>query len=133
MDALDAQEEAEHKALYEKLAGMPAAERVVEEFRAVPPTETDIKVIRALIQNPGSTSTELSKALGWGGKSWHMHFGKMCEAREVYLWPAERFEKKDANFYSGILADFSADGSLFTMKPDVAAAFEELGFAKVKS
>lgn len=89
LDALDAQEEAEHKALYEKLARMPAAERVVEAFRAVPPTETDIKVIRALIQNPGSTSTELSQVLGWGGKSWHMHFGKMCEAREVYLWPVD--------------------------------------------
>lgn len=30
---------------------MPAAARVVEAFRAVPPTETDIKVIEVLLKN----------------------------------------------------------------------------------
>ena len=56
-----------------------------------------------------------------------MHFGTMCKNREVYLWPATRSENRDAAFYSGIIATFDPTGALFTMKPDVVAAFKELG------
>ena len=128
--ALDQQEATEHKALYDRLSGKDRAERVVEAFRAIPPTDTDSKVIWALLENPNSTSTELSQACAWGSMTWQMHFGMMCEKREVYLWPAERFEKRDASFYSGILADFDQETSRFTMKPDVAEAFAALGLGK---
>ncbi|AHM02974.1 hypothetical protein roselon_00534 [Roseibacterium elongatum DSM 19469] len=127
--ALDRAAEAELKALYDRLKDLPAAARVVEAFRALPPSETDVKVVRALLDNPSSTSATLSAAIGWKGQAWHMHFGKMCFDREVYLWPAERSEKREASFYSGILAEFDPNGSLFTLKPDVVAAFAELGIA----
>lgn len=127
--ALDAQAEAEHKTLYDRLSAMPVAARVVEAFRKHPPTPTEEKVIRALLDQPGSTSTRLSGVCGWKGQIWHTHFGTMCKNREAYLWPAERFDGRDTSFYSGILADFNRDGARFTMKPDVAAAFAELGIA----
>lgn len=126
-DAITAQETLEQTALYERLKDQPVATRVIEAFRTLPPTETDLKVLKALLDNPGSTSTALSQALGWGGQSWHMHFGKMCFEREAYLWPAEKFEKRDKSFYSGILADFDRDGAFFTMKLDVVKALAELG------
>lgn len=59
----------------------------------------------------------------------------MCKQREAYLWPAEKFERRDASFYTGILADaeFVDDTWYFTMKPDVAQAFSELGLGEKKT
>lgn len=125
--ALDALGEAEAKTLYDRLSGMTVAKRVVEAFRKQPPTETEVTVILALLNYPGSTSTGLSKACGWKAQIWHTHFGTMCKKREADLWPAEPFTKRDANFYSGILADLDPNGNRFTMKPEVADAFAELG------
>ena len=126
IDALGDLEASEHEALVDRLNGMEVSARVVEAFRVSPMTETDAKVIQVLLDNPGSTSTELSRALAWRAQSWHMFFGKICANRAVYLWPAPRAEKRSADFYSGILADLSPDNR-WTMKPQVAAAFADLG------
>ncbi len=127
LDALAALTEAEAKTLYDRLSGLTVAARVVEAFRKQPPTETDEKVIMALLRHPGSTSEALSKICGWRGQIWHTHFGKMCGARETWLWPATRSEKTDTKFLCGILAEYDWATSGWTMKPDVAAAFAELG------
>lgn len=133
LDALDAQTAAERKTIYDRLSGMTVAARVVEAFRKHPPTPTEEKMIRALLDNPHSSSTVLSRACGWDGTAWQLHFGTMCKAREAYLWPAETYGKHETSFYSGILAAFDRDGARFTMKPDVAAAFAELGIAATTS
>lgn len=119
-------EEAEHQALVDRLSGMEVSARVVQAFRVDPMTETEAKIIQVLLDNPGSTSTELSQALGWGAQSWHMHFGTMCANRAVYLWPAPKSEVRPSDFYSGILADLSPDNR-WTMKPEVEVALSELG------
>lgn len=119
-------EHAEHQALVDRLSGMEVSARVVEAFRVDPMTETEAKIIQVLLDHPGSTSTELSQALGWGSQSWHMHFGTMCANRAVYLWPAPKSEVRSADFYSGILADLSSDNR-WTMKPEVEVALSELG------
>lgn len=124
--ALGDVEEAEHKALVDRLNGMEVSARVVEAFRVRPMTETEAKIIQVLLDRPGSTSTELSQALGWGAQSWHMHFGTMCFNRAIYLWPAPKSEVRAADFYSGILADLSSDNR-WTMKPEVEVALSELG------
>lgn len=126
IEALGEVEEAEHKALLDRLNGMEVSARVVEAFRVNPMTETEAKIIQVLLDHPGSTSTELSQALGWGAQAWHMHFGTMCFNRAIYLWPAPKSEVRSADFYSGILADLSTD-SRWTMKPEVKVALSELG------
>jgi hypothetical protein len=127
LEALDAQAEAEHATLVARLGEMDASARVIEAFRVVPMTETEAKLLQVLLDNPRSTSIALSRALGWGGMSWHMHFGEMCLKRAVYLWPAARAEKRNSYFYSGILAEFDEEGSLFTMRDEVVAALDALG------
>lgn len=126
IEALKNTEEAEHKALVDRLNGMEVAARVIEAFRVRPMTETEAKIIQVLLDHPGSTSTELSQALGWGAQSWHMHFGTMCANRAIYLWPVPKAEARSADFYSGILADLSPDNR-WTIKPEVEAALLELG------
>jgi hypothetical protein len=127
LDALAALEEAEHRQLVERLCGMEVAGRVAEAFRKIPLTETEAKLVQVLIDHPRSTSTELSSALGWGGQIWHLKFGEMCKARQVYLWPAPPSDRPDALFYCGILADLS-DDRRWTIKPTVEPAFAAMGF-----
>ena len=124
--ALDDLETSEHQQLVDRLSGMEVASRVVEAFRAHPMTETEAKVVQVLLDHPGSSSSELSQALGWGAQSWHMHFGTMCFNRAVYLWPAPKSETRKKDFYSGILADWSPEQQ-WTIKPEVVSAFAELG------
>lgn len=105
--------------------------RVGDAFRRVPMTETDAKVIRAVLDNPGADSATLSVATGWeSGSGWHMHFGGMCGARERYLWKAPHSEERDAPFYCGILCHWSWEaGKLtYTLRPEVAEAFAAMGF-----
>lgn len=125
--ALDAQETAEYQVLHERLSGLPVARRVVEAFRAAPMTDNERKTIQALLDNPGATSTELSRACGHDNMIWQMHFGNLCKERQAYLWPAVKAEGHDAPFFSGILATVDSDTNRFTMKPDVVAAFAEIG------
>lgn len=129
IEALDARRHAEIAALNAALSAMTIAARIVAAFRRRPPTLTEETVIRALLDNPASTSTELSSACGWKGQVWHAHFGKMAKAREADLWLAEASVTRGASFYCGILADLDPDGNRFTIKADVAAAFAELGIA----
>lgn len=125
--ALDRQEVEEQGVLIDELKGLPVVERVVRAFTVEPLTETEEKLIRVLLDNPGSTSAELSQKLGWGGMTWHMHFGTMGKNRAIYLWPAPDAVTREGKFFSGILADYDPAGSLFTMKPDVGTAFAKLG------
>lgn len=130
IEALDQQEQAEHETLMGELRGLDTAERVIRAFTVKPMTETETKLVQVLLDNPGSTSTALSQALGWKAQSWHMHFGTMCADRALYLWPAPDAEHRSGKFYSGILADLKEPENLFTMKPNAAAAFERLGLRK---
>lgn len=130
IDALDRQERDEHEALVGELSGLDTAERVIRAFTVKPMTETEAKLVQVLLDNPGSTSTALTQALGWKAQSWHMHFGTMCADRALYLWPAPNVDRRNGKFYSGILADLKEPENLFTMKPDVEAAFARLGLRK---
>lgn len=130
LTALDQAERGEHDALIAEISGLDLGERVVRAFRAQPLTETEAKLVQVLLDNPGSTSTELTQAMGWQGQSWHMHFGTMCAEREVYLIPAEPVPARDGKFYSGILAELVSPGNTFTMKLQAAAGFAQLGLRK---
>ncbi|MGR9144834.1 hypothetical protein ACU8MP_21095 [Rhizobium leguminosarum] len=112
----------------ERIRSLTMAQRVVDAFTAAPLTENQRKIVQALLDNPGATSTELSSAYGHPGSMiWQMHFGNLCKDRQSDLWPAERSETRDALFYCGILADIERETSRFTMKPDAAVGFAELG------
>jgi hypothetical protein len=126
-EALDDLERTEIEALVKHVSALPKAQRVVEAFKDPEMTETERAVVKVLLDNPGSTSTELTAALGWRAQAWHMHFGTMCFNRRARLWPAPPAEKRKADFYSGILADFDEESSTFTMNPDAATGFAALG------
>jgi len=128
LKALDDAVTAEHQALYDELKGMAAAERVATAFTRQPLTDTEVKIIEALLANPGSTSRALSAACGWKAQTWHMHFGTMCKSREIYLWPAPPSStRQDEQMMTGILADLDESNNTWTMKPDIEKAFRAMG------
>lgn len=124
---LDEVEADEHAELIAEVEGLEPTERVIKAFKAEPITDTEQKLIQVLLDNPNSTSGELTERIGWKGMSWHLHFGTMCANRGVYLGQPPKATTPNGKFYTGILADFDNDTSRFTMKPDVAAAFAQLG------
>lgn len=124
--ALDERERTEQVELTKELEALPPEGRVIRAFKVKPMTETEEKLIRVLLENPGSTSTELTEKLGWKAQSWHLHFGTMCANRAAYLWPAPPAEVRDGKFYSGILADLKEPENRFALKPKLADAFEEI-------
>ncbi|THK37650.1 hypothetical protein EHS39_13515 [Ensifer sp. MPMI2T] len=117
-------EEMQRRAIVARM-GIPA--RVANAFTSIPPTETEQALLQVLLDNPDHTSHALSAKLTWGGQSWHMHFGKMCERREHLLWDAEPAVTRDANFYCGILASYSDLSHGFTIKPEVAEGLAAIG------
>jgi hypothetical protein len=125
--ALTDYEASEHAELIAEVAGLAPAARVIKAFTAEPMTETERKLIQVLLDNPDATSGELTEKIGWKGMSWHLHFGTMCAERGVYLGQAPDAVTRPGKFYTGVLADYDGETSGFTMKPDVAAAFEKLG------
>jgi hypothetical protein len=129
IQAIDAQDEESAAAI----RALPVGERVVNAFRAQPPSETELKAVQALLDHPGSTSSELSQACGWRGRIWHEKFGTLCKKRERDLWPAADAVTRDGKFYSGILADLEEPENRFTMKPDVQSALAVIGVRPAKS
>lgn len=127
LEALDTTTLAERAGLNDLVSKMPMSERVAEAFRKHPPTPTEETIIRALLDNPNASSVNLSRACGWDGLSWHLHFGAMARKREADLWPAEVHGKNDTSFFGSILADSAPDGSWFVMKPEAVLGFAAIG------
>ena len=124
LEALDA---FEAQARDRRMRG-PDAHRIstiVEAFQ--PMSETERMLVQVLLDNPDASSEQLTEAMGWKDQAWQLHFGKMCEKREHLLWPAPFEPKRDAPFYSGILADFDEDTRGFMLKPEAVEAFARLG------
>lgn len=106
----------------------PLTDRVVEAFRRRPWSDHERKLIQALLDHPGSTTTELNRHSGLGDNMvWQMHFGNMCKDRTDYLGPPPPAITRDGAFWSGLLADVEEGTNRFTMKPDAEAGFAQLG------
>lgn len=116
-------------AIREHARSLPLAHRIVNAFQTIEMTETDRKVVQALLNNPGASSPVLTKLLGWGNVAWQMHFGTMCRNREHLLGAAPYEAKRDDKFYTGLLCDYDHATSGFTLKPEAVAAFAQLGLA----
>ncbi|MBO6728233.1 MAG: hypothetical protein JJ884_07000 [Maricaulis sp.] len=134
--ALDEYEAGLAAAEYDRLSSLDDVGKIREAFERVPPSDTEINLIKVLAENPGGTSGQLSAAMGWKGLTWHLHFGYMGKDREAYLWPAppsktrRKPDGEPEKFYSGMFASYDAETSGFTLKPEARAAFVALGLIK---
>ena len=130
LEALDAQalhEGQEHVATAQAL---PKDERVAYAFTQMPPSETQERLIRVLLDNPGSTNAELSRHLGWKDNGWDLHFGSMAKDRMPLLWTAEPSKERDDYFYCGILTTFDRQLRTYVMRPEVVEGLASIGLKR---
>lgn len=132
--ALDKIEAREHDEFIGELKGLEVPERIYRAFTEIPMSDTDVKILQALLDNPGSSSEQLSAFCEWKDKSWHLHFGKMCERRSVYLPAVSHYGEDNTPFWSGIIAELDqrAHPWKWTIKADVAEALARLGLRPAK-
>lgn len=111
--------------------GGVSANKIMQAWTEVAPSETDWRTLQTLYENPGATAAALSQALGWAGATaWQLHFGAFCRKLEPYLGEAPRASSRKgkdgepAKFYIGLLAEYDAGTSGFTLKPAARHAFE---------
>lgn len=124
LSALDAIEVADAEA-FERT---PLGARVVHAFSRQPWSDHERKLIQVLLDHPASTTTELNRLAGLGDNMvWQMHFGNMCAARSAHLGSPPPAITRDAYFWSGLLVDAEPKTNRFTMKPDAAVGFAQLG------
>lgn len=126
LEALDAQILHEEKEQVETAQGLPKAQRVAFAFTRMPPTPTQERIIRVLLDHPACTNAELSRKLGWKDNGWDLHFGMMCADRMHLLWRAEPAIVRPGLFYSGILVLYNNEDSTFTMRPEAIEGFEAI-------
>lgn len=103
-------------------------QRVALAFQHIPPTETETRIIHALIRLPGANARTLSNACGWKLPIWQTHFGLMCQKRIEWLLPSDFREPDDSEFIHGVLLDYNPVNSSFKLKSEVLDAFREIGF-----
>ena len=114
-----------------ELEGKTASERIFAAFELDHLSETDEKLIRVLLDNPGSTCAELSVKIGWHPQTWDMGFGSLCSQRMEYLWPLEplvREEKKGFIRFLTVQERSNDEAIRYTMKPEAVEALARLGF-----
>lgn len=94
-------------------------ERVDRAFEDMPLDERETEAICALLDGPGSTCVELSRACGWMDTSWRTQMLMLCQRRRKYLWP----EGVTADVSNGIiisaLAEYDTYDNTFTPRRDL--------------
>lgn len=124
------------KRIREKVSHHSFEQRIEAAFTDLPPMEWERAALVALADRPGSTTEELSRALGYEGMYMNW-FGHVCRDREPWLGPA--VPDPDGNvIYSKMLIDFSemadpATGrtvSQWRLKPDAETALKRLGIIR---
>lgn len=117
---------------YDQLSESEIVRRVGQAMVKLPLTEAEAKSIQVLLDHPNSSSPQLSAICGWNGMIWQTQFGGLCHRRLIWLWPTGPVEAWGKPFYSGLFATFDRNGSLFTMRPAVAAALAAIGIVARK-
>ncbi|MBV0912089.1 hypothetical protein [Anianabacter salinae] len=103
------------------------ADRVRLAFHARPLSESEEKVILAVMRHPGSTSRDLSSYCGWRGTMWHTHLGALCKKRRDILSPSVPTEEIEDHFLCGMLTEYDIDRCTFRLRRDVEPVLREMG------
>ena len=117
------------------LSGDALSAAVACAFATIPLRDYERDMLRVVLQHPGSTSMQLSAAMGWEDKAWQMKFGLMVKERAYLLGPVPpSSDRSDASgqlepFYCGVLCTYDRETSGFRLKPEVADALRAFGIS----
>ena len=101
------------------LAGLPRRERVEQAFADIPLTPHEQKAIRALLDAPDSTATELSTACGCQNAAWRTQMILLCQRRRRYFWPNGMASDITNGAIIGALTEYDSATLGFSPQPDI--------------
>ncbi|WP_163850881.1 hypothetical protein [Pseudooceanicola aestuarii] len=107
------------------LQDLALTDRVRNAFETDPPNPTEIQVLRALLENPGATALELSRACGWIGTTWQVYLATMCRRRRDLFWPGEAAAAETGIEITAI-AEYDAVSSRFRLHDDLDDFFRRM-------
>ncbi|MEM9241341.1 MAG: hypothetical protein AAGB07_15315 [Pseudomonadota bacterium] len=101
------------------IVNLTRKERVKRAFDEMPLDARETEAVCALLDQPGSTCVELSRACGWMDTRWRMQMLMLCQRRRKYLWP----EGVTADISNGLiisaLAEYDTYAGTFSPRKDV--------------
>ena len=116
----------------ERIAALSDEALIEIQFRDELST-SEKRLVEVVDLAPGSTSAQLTRALGWKAQSWHLHFGTMCRQRLAPLiepppaWRRPRPDGTPGDFYSGILCQYDEHTGGFRLHQAARAALVAAG------
>lgn len=94
-------------------------ERVKRAFDEMPLDARETEAVCALLDQPGSTCVELSRACGWMDTSWRMQMLLLCQRRRKYLWPEGVTGEISNGLIISALAEYDTYAGTFAPREDV--------------
>ncbi len=108
-----------------EIAGLSRKDRVKRAFDDMPLDARETEAICALLDKPGSTAVDLSRACGWMDTSWRTQMLLLCQRRRKYLWP----EGISGDVTNGIiitaLAEYDALNLTFSPRSDILRSLKK--------
>ena len=130
LEVFAADQVAARERLIKNLADEPLTRRVVVAFETDEPSPTEARLIRVLLSHPDSSCAELSTRMGWAPNTWDMGFGALCGKRSQFLQALAGTPSEGPSSFLPLLTlqYRGPDGVIrYTMKPEAADAFRQLG------
>ena len=101
------------------LVNLSRKERVKRAFEEMPLDARETEAVCALLDQPGSTCVELSRACGWMDTSWRMQMLLLCQRRRKYLWPEGVSGDISNGLIISALAEYDTYAGTFSPREDV--------------
>lgn len=107
------------------IVGLSRKERVTRAFEDMPLDARETEAICALLDEPGSTCVELSRACGWMDTSWRTQMLMLCQRRRKYLWPEGVTGDVSNGIIISALTEYDTFDSTFTPRRDVVKSLRK--------
>lgn len=94
-------------------------DRVARAFEDMPLDARETEAICALLDEPGSTCVELSRACGWMDTRWRTQMLMLCQRRRKYLWPEGVTGEVSNGIIISALAEYDTYANTFSPRKDI--------------
>ena len=108
-----------------EIAKLSRKDRVARAFEEMPLDARETEAICALLDEPGSTCVELSRACGWMDTSWRTQMLMLCQRRRKYLWPEGVTGDVSNGIIISAIAEYDTFDSTFTPRRDVVRSLHK--------
>lgn len=117
---------------------VPSPEEFAEAIKSAEPSPIELAMLQWHYKVPGMvlTAAKMSELMGWAGQSANAQYGKFAaRVASLLTWDPNEPDRywADMNVSCIVLGERRAGEYLWTLRPEVASAMEELGIAPIET